>query len=278
MNCFWKISLICLLTGLAGPLLAQTTTTIKGRVTNAKGKPVYGVSISIKDSYDGATSDSSGAYSFTSTDQGAQLLQASAIGYIPFEQSIQLTGALVELNIVLKEEVTELQAVTISAGTFEASDRKRAAAFLEPLDIVTTASANGDVTGALKTLPGAQQVGESEGLFVRGGTAAETKTFIDGTLVNNFFFSSVPNIAQFSRFSPFIFKGTVFSTGGYSALYGQALSSALILESIDLPETSSGNVGISVLSASAGYQHLAANKKSSVGASYSYTNLAPALQ
>ena len=276
MNCFWKISLICLLTGLAGPLLAQTTTTIKGRVTNAKGKPVYGVSISIKDSYDGATSDSSGAYSFTSTDQGAQLLQASAIGYIPFEQSIQLTGALVELNIVLKEEVTELQAVTISAGTFEASDRKRAAAFLEPLDIVTTASANGDVTGALKTLPGAQQVGESEGLFVRGGTAAETKTFIDGTLVNNFFFSSVPNIAQFSRFSPFIFKGTVFSTGGYSALYGQALSSALILESIDLPETSSGNVGISVLSASAGYQHLAANKKSSVGASYSYTNLAPA--
>jgi hypothetical protein len=33
-----------------------------------------------------------------------------------------------------------------------------------------------------------------------------------------------------------LFKGTVFSTGGYSALYGQALSSALILESIDLPE------------------------------------------
>ena len=58
---------------------------------------------------------------------------------------------------------------------------------LDPIDIVTTASANGDITGALKTLPGAQQVGESEGLFVRGGTATETKTFIDGTLVNNFF-------------------------------------------------------------------------------------------
>ncbi|HEX7848015.1 MAG TPA: TonB-dependent receptor, partial [Chitinophagaceae bacterium] len=126
----------------------------------------------------------------------------------------------------------------------------------------------------LKTLPGAQQVGESEGLFVRGGTAAETKTFIDGTLVNNFFYSSVPNIAQFSRFSPFIFKGTVFSTGGYSALYGQALSSALILESIDLPERTTANLGISVLGISGGYQELSKNKKSSWGVSYGYTNLA----
>ena len=58
--------------------------------------------------------------------------------------------------------------------------------------------------------------------------------------MNNFFYSSVPNVAQRGRFSPFIFKGTVFSAGGYSALYGQALSSALILESIDLPEQSSG--------------------------------------
>ncbi|RYD96145.1 MAG: TonB-dependent receptor, partial [Sphingobacteriales bacterium] len=144
---------------------------------------------------------------------------------------------------------------------------------LSPIDIVTTAAALADVTGAVKTLPGAQQVGESEGLFVRGGTAQETKTFIDGTLVNNFFYSSVPNVAQRGRFSPFIFKGTVFSAGGYSALYGQALSSALILESIDLPEVSSGQVGVSVLGVNGGIQKLAKNKKSSWGASYGYTNV-----
>jgi vitamin B12 transporter len=64
------------------------------------------------------------------------------------------------------------------------------------LDVVTTASANADITGALKTLPGTQQVGESEGLFVRGGTATESKIYMDGNLVNNFFYSSVPGIAQ----------------------------------------------------------------------------------
>ncbi len=69
--------------------------------------------------------------------------------------------------------------VTISAGSFEASDEKKNTV-LKPLDIVTTAGANADIVSALKTLPGAQQVGEKEGLFVRGGTGYETQTFIDG--------------------------------------------------------------------------------------------------
>ncbi|MBL7709912.1 MAG: TonB-dependent receptor [Chitinophagaceae bacterium] len=254
-------------------VLANGQTTVKGVVKDNKGKAMPGISITLKDTYDGATTDSSGKYSFKTTEKGEQLIVASSIGYKSFEQKIILDGTTQTIDISLKEEITELRAVVLTAGTFEASDRKRAAVVLDPIDIVTTASANGDITGALKTLPGAQQVGESEGLYVRGGTAAETKTFIDGTLVNNFFFSSVPNIAQFGRFSPFIFKGTVFSTGGYSALYGQALSSALILESIDLPDQSSANIGLTVLSGSVGYQHLAKNKKYSWGGSYSYTNL-----
>jgi hypothetical protein len=254
-------------------VLANGQTTVKGVVKDNKGKAMPGISITLKDTYDGATTDSSGKYSFKTTEKGEQLIVASSIGYKSFEQKIILDGTTQTIDIFLKEEITELRAVVLTAGTFEASDRKRAAVVLDPIDIVTTASANGDITGALKTLPGAQQVGESEGLYVRGGTAAETKTFIDGTLVNNFFFSSVPNIAQFGRFSPFIFKGTVFSTGGYSALYGQALSSALILESIDLPDQSSANIGLTVLSGSVGYQHLAKNKKYSWGGSYSYTNL-----
>jgi len=266
----FSLSLLLLVNRISGQ------TTIKGQISDKK-TPLIGVSITLKETYDGATSDSSGNYSFKTFEKGQFLLVATSVGYQPFEQMVTLEGQVtLTIDIVMKEEVTELSAVVISAGTFEASDRKRAAAVLSPIDIVTTASANGDVTGALKSLPGAQQVGESEGLFVRGGTAAETKIFIDGTLVNKFFQSSSPNIASYGRFSPFLFKGTVFSTGGYSALYGQALSSALILESIDLPERTSASLGLSVIGLNGGIQQLAKNKKSSMGASYSYTNLAPA--
>lgn len=271
MRIFGQYLLLVLLLAAGRPAGAQVQ--VKGEIKDNKSKPIAGVSIAIKDSYDGGTSDSTGHFSFKTFEKGEQVLVISSIGYKTVEQKIQLAGSPLTINITLKEEISELTAVVLSAGTFEASDRKKAAAVLDPIDIVTTASANGDITGALKTLPGAQQVGESEGLFVRGGTAAETKTFIDGTLVNNFFYSSVPNIAQFSRFSPFIFKGTVFSTGGYSALYGQALSSALILESIDLPEQSSASVGITVLSANAGFQKLSKKKNASWGINYGYTDL-----
>lgn len=266
-----KTVLILFLVAISTGATAQVT--IKGAVKDQKNNPLPGASISLKDTYDGATADSSGRYSFKTTEKGQHILVVSGIGYKTTEMPVKLETGVLTFDVTLKQEVTELTAVVLSAGTFEASDRKRAAAVLDPIDIVTTASANGDITGALKTLPGAQQVGESEGLYVRGGTAAETKTFIDGTLVNNFFYSSVPNIAQFGRFSPFIFKGTVFSTGGYSALYGQALSSALILESIDLPDQSSASLGITVLSGNAGFQHLAKNKKSSWGINYGYTDL-----
>jgi vitamin B12 transporter len=265
-----------LLIFLSATYFISAQTTVTGKVTDKKN-PIPLVSITLKDTYDGATCDSSGKYSFKTSEKGEFLLTATSVGYKPFEQKITLTGqGTLTIDIILKEEITELSAVVISAGTFEASDRKRAAAVLDPIDIVTTASANGDVTGALKTLPGAQQVGETEGLFVRGGTAAETKIFIDGTLVNNFFQGGAPNIAGYGRFSPFLFKGTVFSTGGYSALYGQALSSALILESIDLPERSSASLGLSIIGVNGGYQSLSKNKKFSWGGAYAYTNLAPA--
>ncbi|MEO5781654.1 MAG: carboxypeptidase-like regulatory domain-containing protein, partial [Ginsengibacter sp.] len=256
---------------------AQGQTNISGKILDNKNKPLTGISITLKNTYDGTTSDSLGNYSFSTGEKGAQTLEISATGYKPFEQPINLAGQPVTLNISLKELVTELKAVVISAGTFEASDQKRTTV-LNPIDIVTTASANADITAAIKTLPGTQQVGETEGLFVRGGTASESKTFIDGTLVNNFYYSSEPGLAQRGRFNPFLFKGTIFSAGGYSALYGQALSAALILESIDLPEQSSADLAISYLAVGGGIQKLAKNKKSSWGISYNYTDLSLAFK
>ena len=87
---------------------------------------------------------------------------------------------------------------------------------LRPLDIVTTAGSQGDIYGALQTLPGTQPRRIRKDFFVRGGDA-EAKTLIDGIEVANPYFSSVPDVPQRSRFSPFMFKGTNFSTGGYSA-------------------------------------------------------------
>jgi vitamin B12 transporter len=253
-------------------LCGSAQTTIKGKVTDHKKKPLRFANVFIKDSYDGTNTDSLGNYSFVASDTGKADLVFSLTGYEDFLIPLVLDGKEKIVNVPLLESATSLQEVVITAGSIEASDEKKSTV-LKPLDIVTTAGAQGDIVGALKTLPGAQQVGESEGLFVRGGTNAETKTIIDGMVVNNFFYSSVPDIAQRARFSPFLFKGTVFSTGGYSSLYGQALSSVLVLETQDLPGRSSATAGISPLFASGGYSHLFRNQKASMGFDASYTNL-----
>ncbi len=252
--------------------MAISQVTISGTIKDPKGKPIFGVSVTLKDTYDGSTSDSLGHFNFETTEKGSFLLEASSLNYNTYSNNIRIEDKNILTNIVLKQLITDLEAVVISAGTFEASDKKKGTV-LTSLDIVTTAGADGDVTGALKTLPGTQQVGEAGGLFVRGGTATESNIYMDGALVNNFFYSSTPGIASRGRFNPFLFKGTVFSSGGYSALYGQALSSALILESTDLPEKTEASLSAHIIGIGGGLQKLAKNKKSSYGFTYNFTHL-----
>ena len=264
------ITTLILLTSQA--VFAQTK--ISGKIVDQKKQGIPGVNVYIKDTYDGTSTAADGTYSFVASDSGDVTIVCSFIGFEQIEKKIRLSGNDITFNSPMKESLNELKVVTISAGTIEASDERKTTV-LKPLDIVTTAGAQGDIVGALKTLPGAQQIGESEGLFVRGGEGNETKTIIDGMVVNKPFFSSAPDIASRGRFSPFLFKGTVFSTGGYSAQYGQGMSSVLALETQDLPEQSSSTLALSSVGIGGGYNKLWKEKKMSAGFDLNYTNLLP---
>lgn len=252
-------------------LIAQIT--ISGKVFGRNNKPLKNVSVTLKDTYDGATTDETGNYKFETSEKGSQTLILSHPKFIEIEKSIQIEDKNLILNAELKESVSEIDAVVISVGSIEASDKKRATTLLTPIDVYTTAGANGQISSALETLPGVQKVGESEGLFVRGGTGTETKFFMDGNLVNNYFGNSVPGIKAMDRLNTSLFKGNVFSSGGYSAVYGQALSGVLALESIDLPERNSADFGISPIFASGGIQRVNQEKTHSYGISLGYSNL-----
>ncbi len=245
---------------------------ISGKV-NFKNKGAKEISVTLKDTYDGATTDSEGNYTFTTAEKGPHILVFTNPKFMEVEKEINITESDLTQNIDLKEEISEIDAVVISAGSIEASDKKRATTLLTPIDIYTTAGANGQISSALETLPGVQKIGETEGLFVRGGTGTETKFFMDGNLVNNFFGNSIPGVKSMDRLNTSLFKGNVFSSGGYSALYGQALSSVLVLESIDFPERNSVDIAISPIFLNAGFQNVNEEKTKSFGISAGYTNI-----
>jgi vitamin B12 transporter len=261
----------------APPATHQPTslpTQLKGTVRDTDGQPLPGANVFLKTTFDGASTDSMGCFDFRTDHAASPLtLVVTLIGYEPQELPVTLgQGAVLLPNIKLKMSRAALGDVVVTAGAFEASDDKRSAT-LKPLDIVTTAGALGDIAGALNALPGTTRVGEEGKLFVRGGAASETKTYLDGLPVQTPYGGSVPNVASRGRFSPFLFKGTVFSTGGYSAEYGQALSAVVALNSTDLAKET--QTGISLMSVGGSVSRTKRWDRTSLAVSADYANLTP---
>jgi hypothetical protein len=248
-------------------------TTVNGKVIDSKNQPIIGANVYLDGTYDGDTTNDNGDFSFTTEETGTQAL---IISYLSYETKTIVgdVSTFANLQIKLKDDMEALDAVVISAGTFEANDNSKVSV-LNSLDVVTTASALGDFVGALQTLPGTSTVAEDGRLFVRGGDADETQIFIDGIRVFTPFTPTTNNLPTRGRYSPFLFDGITFSTGGYSAEYGNALSSVLLLNTIDEPDQNKTDIGIMTVGGSLG--HTKKWDKSSVSVNASYINLAPYL-
>lgn len=251
--------------------LTNVQQTISGTVIDEKNKPIFGANVFIEGTYDGASSDDKGNFSFTTTASGNQILVVSSLTFETLKAPIE-TNNCKDKTFQLKESVNTLDAVVITAGSFSAGEKSRVSV-LKPLDIVTTAGSAGNIIAALQTLPGTQNVGEDGRLFVRGGEADETQTFVDGIRVAQPYGATTNNLPTRGRFSPFLFSGISFSTGGYSAEYGEALSSVLLLNTQDEPDQN--KTDISLMTVGLGLSNTQKWKKSSLSINTAYIDLAP---
>src|SRR6188508_3329348 len=84
---------------------------ISGHITDNRNKSVTRASIVLKKTYDGATADSSGFYSFVTEEKGTQQIEVTISGYNTVVQNIIIGNTPINLDITLKEQVTELKAV-----------------------------------------------------------------------------------------------------------------------------------------------------------------------
>lgn len=242
---------------------------ITGSVKDRKGNPVEFANIYLDGTYEGTMTDTTGTFKLITTLAGRQVLVASYIGFEKHSREVNLDTLRSPLAIVMQEAVSELSEVVITAGIFSASDEKKSAT-LSSYDIASTASAVGDIYGAYATMPGSQKVGEEGMLFVRGGESYETKTYMDGMPVQSPYFSSMPYVPTRGRFSPLLFSETLFSTGGYSAEFGDALSSIVDLTTNGLEAEDKASVSLMTVGASASWAKRW--EKSSLAATGMYAN------
>jgi hypothetical protein len=246
---------------------------LSGTITSTSGKPAKNINITLVGTYDGGTTDELGKFSFETEEEGEFELEIEGENFasqtlvisIPLESSLQIE----------MEEVTQLETAVFTAGTMRAVGNTNQT-MMSALDVVTTAGSDGDIIAAMQTLPGTNNVSEDGRLFIRGGEGEETSIFIDRLRVFQPYSQTAPNTPTRGRYSPFLFKGMNFSTGGYDASFGQALSGILSLETNDFPTENSVDLGIMTLGLSA-----ALNKvweKDALTTSLAYYNLWPVLQ
>lgn len=231
-------------------MLAQTASpvikrTLTGVIRNANNAPVPFVSVKILETGEGKLTDSKGRFNITTATSGTVTIHVRHNSYEPLENAVSiLPNDTTRIEWTLEAKLVTLKEAVVGASAFSASDIKTAT--LKPLDVVTTPGAAADIFRALQTFPGVANADDGSSLIVRGGDASETVTLLDqATVVHPYRYES-PAGGAFGTIPPFFVSGTMFTSGGFPARYGNALSGVLAMESQNVPEntTLQANLGI----------------------------------
>lgn len=247
---------LCILGGmlllLAFPARGQgPSSVLEGEVADAQGAPLPYANVQLEGTLDGAATDADGRFHFTTRCSGHCTVRATTVGYQPATRRVRLTpGDTVRIHFALQAATMALREATVTADAYTVRGTDGT---MGPLEAVTTPGAMGDLFRALQSFPGVAQVNDGAGLYVRGGDVSETTTRIDQATLRHPYRYESPAGGSFGTIRPFLAEGTAFSTGGFSAQYGNALSGVLVINTKDRPTAHRfrGNLGLSAASAGA---------------------------
>jgi vitamin B12 transporter len=240
-------SLLLIIMYAAGLMAAysQSTAVIEGVVTGDNNEPLAYVNVYLAGTFDGSMTSDDGSFRFTTKITGEVELVASIVGYEQHTRTLNIEPSEHYSYIIrLRSKAVETRTVVISASSFGSEEGK--GLVVSPMDILMTPGGAADIFQTLKTLPGLTQVSESAELYVRGGNPTETVTLLDGaSLYHPYTFESAYG-GLFSNINTNIIRGMYFSSGGFSARYGNVLSGVLDMQTHYEPAHTAYNIGLNL--------------------------------
>lgn len=144
--------------------------------------------------------------------------------------------------------VYDIDPIIVEAGRFSVDDT-RGAASLKRMDIVTMPGGTADVMQVFQAMPGVTRATEGSDLYVRGGDPAEAPVFVDGARMTYAGSFETLHGGMFGVLDPNGIKKADFSSGGFSARFGNALSGILDITSEGRPNELSWRAGANLVSA-----------------------------
>ncbi len=216
------ITLLLLITAISG-LSAQTKVT--GVIRDAKTKePVIGANVIIKELQKGTISDGSGSYKFV-LPRGTYTFVFSSMGYESQSKKITCNKDQTTLNVKLKESITQLDEIIITAKSEAREVREQAT----PVSVITVDEIQGTVSNVSELLTKTSGIkirssggaGSAQRISVRGLEGKRVGSFINGMPINDqsdfVSFNDIP-LDLIERIE--VYKGIVPAKFGGSAVGG----------------------------------------------------------
>lgn len=218
-------------------LSAQSPGSIQGTLLEADTHaPLPGANVTVLHTVWGAAADMDGNFVIPSVPVGSYTLQFSFIGY----ENVIRTDVIVRpkritrVDAVLQPLALKMDSVVVTSGYFAtAQDAATSAIQFSFEEIRRAPGSAGDVSRILMSLPAiAKMDDQTNHLVVRGGSPVENAFFIDNI--------EIPNINHFPTagssggalgiLNVDLIQSVTFHAGGFSAAYGDRLSSVMDLQ------------------------------------------------
>ena len=239
--------------------LSLISQTIEGKITDFNLNPLAAVNISIIDQSGGLISDKDGLYKVNIKANRSYVIAFSFIGYETEKIRVPMLkkGQKYTLNISLKESNTLLDDIIVK----DQKSRKNNLSRIKTKHVEVIPGSGGGIESVLKTLPGVSSANELSSQYsVRGGNFDENLVYVNGIEVYRPFLIHSGQQEGLSFVNTDLVGSILFSAGGFSAKYGDKMSSVLDIK-YKQPKKTASSLSLSLLGGSAHLEGISKNRR-----------------
>ena len=242
------LHIIIFLFSLSLTLSAQLTIKISGVVTDTDGNPIELVHVRTKNGIGGTFTDLKGKYELPIISADTVDIVYSSIGYKNIVRRLIAPPSDLTMNIRLTSTIEALGEVQVTSHRVQANTMEKID--LTQAKLMPDASGN-SVEALISSMAGVNSNNELSSQYsVRGGNFDENAVYVNGIEVYRPLLVRSGQQEGLSFINPDLVSSISFSSGGYSAEYGDKMSSVLDI-TYKKPEEFEGSASISLQGASA---------------------------
>ena len=215
--------IFCLLLTLSAS--AERTTRVYGYVLDRQNVGIELVNVYLDDGVTGTTTNKNGYYTLSIPMQDTVCLTFSFLGYTTLKQYVYTTQDVLNINVVMQEETTSLNEVEVKG--IQKQQGMMDQTTTEIIHLMPDAT-GGSIESLLITFAGVNQNNELSTQYnVRGGSFDENSVYVNGIEIHRPLLLRSGQQEGLSFVNPDMVESVSFSAGGFTAEYGDKMSSVL---------------------------------------------------